>query len=172
MIREPRRARQAARRWQATFDVSNDAIFLLDREQRVLLANLATNARDAIAKVETIPIDTSNVTLDESDRRAHPALVPGEFVLLTFSHSGVGMGTATRERIFEQFFTTRPQGQGTGLGLATVYGIVKQNGRLTPGRAGAAGRSHPGRGTPVPQATRLRLYSSGESGRPTGGGAR
>ena len=93
-----------------------------------VLANLTTNARDAIANVGTITIETSNATLDEAYCRAHAGFAPGEFVVLAFSDSGSGTEAAARERVFEPFFTTKPEGKGTGLGLATVFGIVKQNG--------------------------------------------
>jgi PAS domain S-box-containing protein len=95
-----------------------------------LLANLAVNARDAIAGTGTIAIETANVTLDESDVRFLDDGVPGEYVLVTFCDTGAGMTTDTLERIFEPFFTTKEPGKGTGLGLSTVYGIVKQNGGI------------------------------------------
>jgi len=92
-----------------------------------LLVNVATNARDAIVGEGTITIDTSNVTFDAPYVDAECHIPPGEYVQLAISDSGVGMDAATRVRIFEPFFTTKAVGKGTGLGLATVYGIVKQN---------------------------------------------
>jgi len=92
-----------------------------------ILANLATNARDAIADVGAISIESSNEVIDEDYCKAHMDFQPGDFVMIAFSDSGSGMDKATITQIFEPFFTTKPKGQGTGLGLATVFGIVKQN---------------------------------------------
>ncbi|BDU73675.1 response regulator [Mesoterricola silvestris] len=92
-----------------------------------ILANLCVNARDAIRDVGTIHISTRNRTVLESQCLNRPGLVPGDYVLLTVSDDGHGMDEATRKLIFEPFFTTKAVGKGTGLGLATVYGIVKQN---------------------------------------------
>ncbi len=92
-----------------------------------ILTNLATNARDAIENVGTITIETSNVTFDPSFSGKNPEIVPGEYVMLVFSDTGKGMDRTTQEHIFEPFYTTKPKGKGVGLGLATVFGIVKQN---------------------------------------------
>ena len=93
-----------------------------------VLINLATNARDAIQDVGTITIEVSNVKIDERFIHGHMDFVPGDYVQLAFTDSGKGMDKETKEKIFEPFFTTKPKSHGTGLGLSTVYGIVKQNG--------------------------------------------
>ena len=93
-----------------------------------LLANLCINARDAVTGVGTVSIRTANATLDQAKLQGDAVPVSGAFVLLSVSDNGSGMDTSTLGRIFEPFFTTKEVGKGTGLGLATVYGIVKQNG--------------------------------------------
>ena len=92
-----------------------------------ILANLCVNARDAIDGVGRITIKTQNITADEISRANHPALPPGNYVLLAISDDGTGMDPETRNNLFEPFYTTKKVGKGTGLGLSTVYGIVKQN---------------------------------------------
>ncbi len=92
-----------------------------------ILANLLVNARDAIQGTGNVSIDTDNVLLDETHSREDMAVEPGEHVLLSITDTGSGMDAGTLEQIFDPFFTTKVQGKGTGLGLATVYGIVRQN---------------------------------------------
>jgi signal transduction histidine kinase/ActR/RegA family two-component response regulator len=106
-----------------------------------ILANLCINARDAISGTGTIRIETANATVDERASAARPGSVPGDYVRLVVADDGCGMSQETLARIFEPFFTTKEVGSGTGLGLATVYGIVQQN------HGFIEVQSEPGRGT-------------------------
>ncbi|MHB8830479.1 MAG: ATP-binding protein, partial [Syntrophales bacterium] len=92
-----------------------------------LLANLCINARDAIAGVGKVTIETVNTRLDNDYCADHAGFIPGNFVMLAVSDNGCGIDKESLDKIFEPFFTTKEAGKGTGLGLATVYGIVKQN---------------------------------------------
>lgn len=106
-----------------------------------ILVNLCINARDAIADTGRITIETKNMSFDPSFCANHPEYVPGDFVMLSVTDNGEGMNQDTLKKIFEPFFSTKKANRGTGLGLATVYGIINQNGGFIHVD------SEPGRGT-------------------------
>jgi two-component system cell cycle sensor histidine kinase/response regulator CckA len=111
--------------WQPT---AADTTVKMDPAQiDQILANLCVNARDAIAGVGKLKVETSTLTADANFCAKNTDLVPGEYVTISVSDTGCGMDPETIKHIFEPFYTTKEVGEGTGLGLATVYGIVMQN---------------------------------------------
>src|SRR5664279_6531075 len=110
-------------------------------EMHQVLLNLVSNARDAMPLGGRLTIATSDVDVAETDPARQPGVVPGQYVLLSVQDTGIGIEAKAREHIFDPFFTTKGKGAGTGLGLATVYGIVQQAG------GSISFHSEPGRGT-------------------------
>ncbi len=107
---------------------SNPVVVRADNSKlEQVLLNLVLNAQDAISVNGSISFETGQVLIDDEFARRHPGMSPGRFVLMSCSDNGCGMTAETMSRIFEPFFSTKEVGHGTGLGLANVYGIVKQH---------------------------------------------
>jgi len=111
--------------WQPMDDLW--PVFMDPSQADQILVNLSVNARDAIQGTGRVTIETANVSFDEAWCRENPGFSPGAFVMIALSDTGCGMDKTTLDHLFEPFFTTKAVGRGTGLGLANVYGIVKQN---------------------------------------------
>ena len=109
-------------------DASLGAVMADPTQLHQVLMNLAVNARDAMPSGGRLILETLNVQLDQSYSRTHPEVKPGQYALLSVTDTGVGMSEEAKLHIFEPFYTTKPKGTGTGLGLSTVYGIVRQMG--------------------------------------------
>jgi signal transduction histidine kinase/ActR/RegA family two-component response regulator len=146
-----------------------------------VIMNLVVNSRDAMPNGGTISVRSRNVVIDDTEARQHPPMTAGNYVLLSVSDTGQGMSPETKAHIFEPFFTTKEVGKGTGLGLATVYGVVKQSGGFVwvestvgkgttfeiylpqvSGKAASSSDTEP-RLTPIPRGTETVLVVEDES---------
>ncbi|MDI6713940.1 MAG: ATP-binding protein [Thermodesulfovibrio sp.] len=109
-----------------------EIFYKIDRTHlEVIFMNLVTNARDAMPKGGELSICLKRVSIDAEYSYTHPLVMPGEYLLIILSDTGIGMDEQTKQKIFEPFFTTKPKGKGTGLGLSTVFGLVKKyNGHI------------------------------------------
>ena len=114
--------------FETTLDPALSPVEVDPGQMEQVVMNLAVNARDAMPQGGRFSIVSANVFVDEGDPQRQPEMTAGPYVLLTVTDTGVGMDKETETRIFDPFFTTKAVGRGTGLGLSTVYGIVKQNG--------------------------------------------
>jgi two-component system cell cycle sensor histidine kinase/response regulator CckA len=104
-----------------------EIIYKIDRTHlEVILMNLVTNSRDAMSKGGELSVCLKRVSIDAEYSYTHPLVMPGEYLLIIVSDTGIGMDEQTKQKIFEPFFTTKPKGKGTGLGLSTVFGLVKK----------------------------------------------
>ena len=114
---------------QITCSLQNDLWTIASDKNQIeqIILNLAVNARQAMPDGGKLTISTENIFTNEALIKQYPEIKPGKYVRLSIEDTGIGMDEETQKHIFEPFFTTKPMGQGTGLGLATVYGIVKQN---------------------------------------------
>jgi signal transduction histidine kinase len=131
-------------RARLTVHLGDPGCVCVDRGQlEQVIVNLVLNARDAVARGGRVEVRTESLSLEGPTQVGGTRVAAGRWALLVVEDDGCGMDAATRREIFQPFFTTKPMGEGTGLGLATVYGIVSQSG-------GAIGvESEPGRGTTV-----------------------
>jgi signal transduction histidine kinase len=115
-------------RMDVSFEESVGSVRIDRGQLEQVIVNLVVNARDAMPEGGDVSIEITGVVLDEEYARTHGDCTPGHYVLIAVSDTGVGMSPEVRERLFEPFFTTKPVGKGTGLGLATSYGIVNDRG--------------------------------------------